>query len=576
MRVAIDIEANGLHPDTVHCICAADLDSDRVWDFWGSTLKDFSAFVAKASLVVVHNGIDYDLPVLEALLHVVVPEPVVQDTLVISRLMDQQLEGGHSLDAWGKRLGSAKVGAEIEDWSRLTPLMLERCRQDAKLTKALYFHLLTKAKLDFKGAFDRAWVLEHETAFICQDMHRNGFHFDYQAAQELRAEVEKQVVEIDEKLQEAFPPKVERIELKTKVKEVVTPFNPGSPKQIVERLRGHWKPTSKTEKGNPKVNEENLATLKDSAPEAAKLLVKRLMLASRVRKVDEWFKSYNPDTHRIHARFNPLGTWTGRMSHSEPNLGNIAAPKSIKYKGKELASMATALGGRMRMLWQASPGAWLVGTDAEGIQLRLFGHYIKDDKFIEALVSGDKKLGTDAHSINAGILGCDRDTAKTFIYAFLLGAGDRKIGEILGTDTAGGKRAKADFTRAYPGLARLKEQAIPADAKRGYFTGLDGRLVKCDSEHHMLAGYLQNGEAVIMKLANTIWRKELHEHLGTAWRQVNFVHDEWQTEVFGTEEEARKAGEIQARAIVMAGEELSCYCPMAGEYKIGKNWLDTH
>ena len=67
------------------------------------------------------------------------------------------------------------------------------------------------------------------------------------------------------------------------------------------------------------------------------------------------------------------------------------------------------------------------------------------------------------------------------------------------------------------------------DASRGYFDGLDGRKVQCNSEHLMLAGYLQNGEAVVMKHANVLWQKEL-KGLGIKYNQVDFVHDEWQTE----------------------------------------------
>jgi DNA polymerase-1 len=91
----------------------------------------------------------------------------------------------------------------------------------------------------------------------------------------------------------------------------------------------------------------------------------------------------------------------------------------------------------------------------------------------------------------------------------------------------------------------------------------------------MLAGYLQNGESVIMKRANTLWDKWCTEE-GLPFKQVNFVHDEWQTEVMGTYEQAQRVGQLQCDSLVTVGEELGLFCPMSGETKIGRNWLDTH
>ena len=105
--------------------------------------------------------------------------------------------------------------------------------------------------------------------------------------------------------------------------------------------------------------------------------------------------------------------------------------------------------------------------------------------------------------------------------------------------------------------------------------GLDGRKVACDSEHLMLAGYLQNGESVIMKHANVLWRKELRK-TGIQFKQVDFVHDEWQTEVIGTKEEAEEVGRIQRWAIKQTGEDLGLFCPLAGSSDIGRSWAETH
>lgn len=324
------------------------------------------------------------------------------------------------------------------------------------------------------------------------------------------------------------------------------------------------------------VNEENLQTLPKTAPQAAKDLVKWLTLEGRRKSLTEWLGCVAEDG-KIHGKYWPIGAWTHRMSHSSPNSANIAAPFA-GTPSTPVEEIKDRYDGPMRNLWKASDGAWLVGTDAEGIQLRLLAHYMKSKEYVEAICSGDKSLGTDIHNMNKKALGpiCKtRDDAKTFIYAFLLGASIPKVAEILKCSNKEASQAVNNFLAALPGLKKLKDWTIPNDARRGYFIGLDGRRVSCSSEHHMLAGYLQNGEAVIMKHANILWRTRAKTE-GIPFKQVNFVHDEWQTEVYGTKEQAERLGEIQRQSLEDIGRKLSVFCPLAGNTKIGKTWLQTH
>jgi DNA polymerase-1 len=324
------------------------------------------------------------------------------------------------------------------------------------------------------------------------------------------------------------------------------------------------------------VDETNLKTLPASAPQAAKDLVKWLTLEGRRKSLTEWLGCV-ADDGKIHGKYWPIGAWTHRMAHSAPNSANIAAPFS-GTPTTPVEEIKERFDGPMRNLWEASPGAWLVGTDAEGIQLRLLAHYMKSKDYVDAICKGSKDDGTDIHNMNKKALGpiCrTRDDAKTFIYAFLLGAAIPKVAEILKCSTKDASQAINNFLTALPELKKLKEWTIPNDARRGYFTGLDGRRVSCDSEHLMLAGYLQNGEAVIMKHANILWRTRAKAE-GIPFKQVNFVHDEWQTEVYGTKEQAERLGDIQRQSLVDTGVSLGLFCPLAGSTKIGKTWLETH
>lgn len=622
MYLVVDTETEGIdNPQKLWVAVVKELESGRTHVFRNlhASSEDrnrLRLLCSQATAFIGHNIIGFDLRVLERLAGVFINPSRVIDTLVVARLLNAGIEGGNSLEAIGERLGCPKI--KFNEFSCYSKKMEEYCIQDVEVTYKYYKSI---EPYIHSNSWRESLRLEHDIAFVCREMSENGFAFDINKAKEIYQEIKTKLEALDQELIASFPPKavfikeitpratasgtIHRGDFRWLSEPDLTPFmvgatfsrfeyqpfNPGSPKQIVERLNeAGWNPNEKTKghlqaerEGNPerleyfrtygwKVSEANLATLPEDAPEAARKLVQRLLLDSRRSTLEEWFNAYREDTGRIHGKFHHIGCWTQRMSHSGPNMANIP-------------SGDTPYAEEMRSLWTVAAKNLLIGVDADGIQLRVLAHYMDDPEFTKALVNGRKEDGTDAHSVNKRTIGpvCrSRDDAKTFIYAFILGAGDPKIAEILGCNLRESKKAKRTFIEAWPGLKRLKEEIIPYDAARGYFYGLDGRAVLCDSEHHMLAGYLQNGEAVIMKKANLLWRAKLKE-LDIPFQQVNFVHDEWQTETSGDYELAKKIAEIQAASIKEAGILLNVKCPLEGsilnshkEVAIGKNWAQTH
>jgi DNA polymerase-1 len=638
----LDIETNGIDsPDKLWCIVCKDLDTQEVATYsfpsgvpaeYPEALQGFLSSSANASGFIGHNIIGYDLPTLKRLIpEFTFDKQSVIDTLVVGRLLHYNIEGGNSLEAWGNRLGFPK--SDFSDFSSYSQQMLDYCIQDVLVTEKLYAFFSEYIRSE---QWQSSLRLEHDVAWLCNDLNTSGFSFDAEAATTLLLAISGQLGELAGRLHSAFAPRARQLrEVNPKrtasgalsrvdfrwlddpsdirffsggpfTRIAFEPFNPGSPKQCVERLwECGWKPFDKTKghiaaereladcrrfhggrasRGSGgsgrvkeleerlehfrvygyKVNEANLATLPRTAPAAAHDLVEWLTLDSRRSTLEEWLSSYNPDTGRIHGRFNHIGAWTGRMSHNSPNMANIPGHGSV-------------YGDEFRALWRAGEGKHLVGVDADGIQLRILAHYMNDPDFIAALDKGRKEDGTDAHTLNQRALGsiCNsRDVAKTFIYAFLLGAGTGKISEILSCSPEQAREAVDNFLSYYPGLRNLKDHRIPADADRGYFIGLDGRLVACDSQHLMLAGYLQNGEAVVMKTANLLWRRKLEEE-NIPFNQVNFVHDEWQVEVQSLTD-ATRSGILMVDAIVETGTILKLNCPLAGNAIIGRTWLETH
>jgi DNA polymerase I-like protein with 3'-5' exonuclease and polymerase domains len=190
---------------------------------------------------------------------------------------------------------------------------------------------------------------------------------------------------------------------------------------------------------------------------------------------------------------------------------------------------------------------------------------MNDEKYTNEILTGD------IHTANRIAAGLDnRDDAKTFIYAFLYGAGDAKIGSIVGGSAAHGKRLKQAFLENTPALADLRAETM-ADAKTGFLTGLDGRRIRVRSEHAALNTLLQGAGAVVMKQAIVILYDLLER---VDFKLVAQVHDEWQIEC--KPEDADFIGKSCVNAMVFAGEVLQLNCPLDGEYRVGNSWADTH
>lgn len=324
------------------------------------------------------------------------------------------------------------------------------------------------------------------------------------------------------------------------------------------------------------LSENNLSTLPEDAPSGALKLAEWLTLEGRRSSLVEWL-GHVKDDRRVHGRFTHIGAWTGRMAHSAPNQANIPAAFHKEPK-TPVEQVKHKYDGDFRKLWCVPEDSYLVGTDAEGIQLRVLAHLMNSEEYIHAIISGKKEDETDIHNVNRKALGMShitRDMAKTFIYAFLLGAGNEKIAQILKVTDKEAKKAVENFMQSIEGLANLKKSVIPAIAGRGWFKGLDGRRVPVPSEHKTLAGMLQNGEAVIMKHAALQWTKQAKRE-GLKFKLVTWPHDEWQTELKGDLKDAEYLGNIQRQSIVDTGVKLSVKCPLAGSTDIGRNWYDTH
>ena len=579
VKVVFDIETNGLNPSVIWCIAAKIVGRwDEPTTFEPGNIKDFIPWLQENQVEVLigHNIINFDIPVIERLLNFTWWGDI-EDTLVMSRMDSPSRKGGHSLDAWGERLGNAKgdFGEKEDAWGSYNQEMLEYCIQDVKVTYSLY-SLLTKQKLS-----EDAITMEYEVAKIIHQQKLNGWEFNTRDAITLQAELKSEMFKAEDEVREVFVPLPTFIPLRFPSKpytidgeiavslqnqldalayldpeqgwgKITYPeFNLGSRKQIARHLiHFGWEPTELTETGIPQVSETILENVE--FPEG-KLIARYLMLQKRLGLVSSWIEAAGV-LDRIHSYINPIGAVTNRMTHSKPNLAQVPAGGS-------------PYGEECRKLFKVKDGYKLVGCDASGLELRMLAHYMDNEKYTKEVVDGD------IHTANQVAAGLEsRSQAKTFIYAFLYGAGDGKIGEIVGGTGGDGKRLKKNFLANTPALKDLRDRVTKLSEK-GTIEGLDGRKLHIRSPHAALNTLLQSAGAIIMKRALVILDGYARQH-NIDYKFVGNIHDEIQTEVI--ESKAEFFGTLAVGSIIEAGTYYNMNCPLDAEYKTGEDWSQTH
>ena len=577
-KITFDIECNGLDPDTIWCIVIKEYKGEtHIFRHDEDNIQDGVDLLMQSKTLIGHNIIGFDIPVLNKLYDVdLFKDKEIIDTLIMSRLFNPIRDGGHGLESWGYRLKLYKADPP-DEWDEFDPLMVPYCEQDVVLNEALYDKLV----LDGGTFSDQSIEVEHEVTKILQRQEQHGFFFNEQRGAELLAILKTRMREVEDEVHKVFKPKwVDDKIVKPYIKKDGTlskrgltdeeyekvlssenyepfmrqkyqEFNLGSRKQIGEYLTDFgWKPTRFTPTGQPIIDEGTLNKIKH-IPEA-RLIAEFLLLQKRIAQINSWFDELN--NGRVHGRVFSIGAITNRMSHRSPNLAQVPSLKS-EY-GKEC-----------RACWSVPEGYKLVGIDASGLELRMLAHYMRDDEYTNELINGD------IHSRNQEIAGLKtRDNAKSFIYALMYGAGDAKLGEVVGGNRATGKKLKQQFLNNLPSFKILRSKVEQA-AQRGYLLGLDGRKIFVRHEHAALNTLLQSAGAIVMKVA-LIMLDTLATEEKLDYHFVANVHDEWQVEV--SDKDSERFGELGVKAIQEAGKYLKLRCPLDGEYKIGDSWDETH
>lgn len=593
MRLLFDIETNGLPRkgmDHIHCLVVKDLDNNQVIRFNDQgnerSITEGVNLLAEAKLLVGHNIVYFDLPVIQGLYPFFKYGGDLIDTLILSRLfypdmltrdfrkrpigMPPKLFGRHSLESWGYRLGDYKGQfAKTTDWADWSQEMEDYCEQDVHVGMSLWQVFAPKL-----NKFANSIRLEHDCGVIMAQQETMGWPFDVAAAERLEGVLRSDMDKLADAMRATFP-YVAGKEMTPKRNNQtkgyfegaaftkLSEFNPTSRDHIAWAFKTwrDWQPEEFTDTGRPKIDESVLLALDT---EESRTFAKLLELQKAVGQLSEgqnaWLKQVTSEG-RIH-HVCQLATNTGRNAHSRPNLGQVSSDP------------------RCRALFLPGPGFVQVGADASGLELRMLGHYLAffdGGRFADIVVNGD------IHQINADAVGVTRKAVKSITYCFIYGGGDEKLGmttnPLLKGDKAKrlGKEIRRKFTEAIPGLQSLLS-AVAEKAKGDVLKGLDGRLIRLQGKKHAALNYLlQSAGAIVCKS----WVVETHRCianeeliLGVDYQPLGFIHDEQQLAVTPTHVPLIK--NILVNTMPIVGEDLGLKVPLAAEAQQGSSWADCH
>lgn len=449
MKICVgDLEANGLLDSAtkIHCAVFKDIQTGDLVKFSPDNLAGLLPYLDTVDVLIMHNGIGYDWPLLEKLYGYKFKGQKV-DTLVMSRLLNpkrlvpfncpNKKVGPHSVEAWGWRVGRGKP--EHNDWENFSPEMLHRCAEDVEIQHLIFKEL----EKEYSGKnWKNAFKLSFKLFEYLQKQEQYGWLVDQEHMHKCIHQLDHWIARIDRALNKHLPLIVEVNEVKDKgeYKYVKKPFLKsgdysasvitwaGDANWILDnRIVGgpftrvdfrkvdlnsndetkkyllsegweplEWNTNDEGERTSPKLSKDDPFEGINGA--VGRLVAKRVQARQRKSIIEGLLKIIRPDG-RISSIINNLAT-TARATHR----GIVNIPQAKSFYGKQ-----------MRKIFVSKPGFVLVGTDSDACQVRMLCGRMNDDVYTDNVLNGKKEDGTDIHSVNMRAAGLpNRDDAKTF------------------------------------------------------------------------------------------------------------------------------------------------------------------
>ena len=607
MKIIYDIETNGLVDtvDTIWLVVTKNIDTNEVitfsdYDVDSKPLNELVPFLNKATVLIGHNIIGYDNLVMHKLLNWVPPTSIKMiDTMIISQMNNFRREGKHSLKNFGLILNDAK--GESPDFLKYSPEMKTYAIQDVNLNHKVYKYVINEAQqlIANRPKFQQALRTEHAIAELCSEQVKGKWkfntplarsHYEYLASEmkiiedEINPTLKPRKVLIDKDPKKAKYLQDGRLSsvsarmlsqfLGTEIKQTDTDkWNPNDTFQRfnmieadlgnMDQVRGMlldngWQPSQYTPKGEPKITEDTLSSIKG---DIGQKVLKYYQLRSRHSVLRGWIELAEANNDRVYVEAFNIGTPTYRQRHSK--IVNV--PSSNSFFGKE-----------MRELFVADTNKVMVGCDSSGNQIRALGHYLNSKEINDHILNGD------IHQRTADVVGVPRQLAKSLLYATIFGAGFAKLGKMVNgiEDLEKGREVKNKLYVAFPGLKELNNRlnkffyTTQNKDGMGFIPALDGRKIYAESSFKLLNYLLQAYEAITVKSAVVNAFKMFKEEKLNV-DMLGLIHDEVQVQT--KPENIKRVKEILSYSFGdFITKELELNIQMAGDAKEGNNWYETH
>ena len=607
MKIIYDIETNGLIDtvDTIWLVVTKNIDTNEIitfsdYDVDSKPLNELVPFLNKATVLIGHNIIGYDNVVMHKLLNWTPPTSIKMiDTMIISQMNNFRREGKHSLKNFGLILNDAK--GESPDFLKYSPEMKTYAIQDVNLNHKVYKYVINEAQqlIANRPKFQQALRTEHAIAELCSQQIKTKWKFNTPLARKHYEYLASEMKIIEDEINPTLKPRKVLIDkdpkkakylqdgrfssvsarmlsqiLGTEIKQTDTDkWNPNDTFQRfnmieadlgnMDQVRGMlldngWQPSQYTPKGEPKITEDTLSSIKG---DIGQKVLKYYQLRSRHSVLRGWIELAEANNDRVYVEAFNIGTPTYRQRHSK--IVNV--PSSNSFFGKE-----------MRELFIADTDKVMVGCDSSGNQIRALGHYLNSKEINDHILNGD------IHQRTADVVGVPRQLAKSLLYATIFGAGFAKLGKMVNgiEDLEKGREVKNKLYVAFPGLKELNNRlnkffyTTQNKDGMGFIPALDGRKIYAESSFKLLNYLLQAYEAITVKSAVVNAFKMFKEEKLNV-DMLGLIHDEVQVQT--KPENIKRVKEILSYSFGdFITKELELNIQMAGDAKEGKNWYETH
>lgn len=402
---------------------------------------------------------------------------------------------------------------------------------------------------------------EHEVLGALWHMERRGFPVDEEGYRLLEHEVVENLEALEDRCAELASVGIDPVH----VESGGWTFNPRSSKQILEALKRRGADISFVT--NDSMDAENLGTVDDelartilefrSEAKAHSTYIVPYISRTYEASIRSWKEQFIAPDGRIHANFRQVGTKTGRMSCSDPNLQN--QPRDDL---------------RLRYNFRAEPGHVLVACDLSNVEMRIFAAYAG-----EGLLLSTIREGGDLHALTAEFIGIHdrvragghvesaRQRAKVVNFSIVYGGGVRTIRKQQGVNQDEARRMLRRYHDAYPEVKRLQNKIEWALQDRGYIQSAWGRRFRMSPDDaYKGVNYLVQGTAADLLKAALI---RLHKQ---GVPVVACVHDEIVAHV--PEEDAERVKGLIEEAMI-DHPQITDKVPLVAEGEIIHRWSEA-